>query len=226
MVKIGHASGTEYGDSGWNGKAKAGDQTGKEVCIREWYNRPWSYVLRAKSDKVSDLQAKYMELACKNDNIGYDQSQRNTLLEKLRLANMDISKVNKCECDCSSLVYVCSILAGVPHTMTPNAPTTRTMRSRYTKTGYYDILTDKEYINSPDKLKRGDILVSEGHHTAIVLENTKEVKKDDNIKYTVVKGDNLTKIAKKYNTTVNKLKTINNIPNANLIYVGQVLIIK
>lgn len=44
--------------------------------------------------------------------------------------------------------------------------------------------------------------------------------------YVVKKGDNLTKIAKKYGTTVNKLKTLNNIPNANLIYVGQRLIIK
>lgn len=41
------------------------------------------------------------------------------------------------------------------------------------------------------------------------------------IYYTVVKGDNLTKIAKKYKVTVKYLKDLNNIPNANLIYVGQ-----
>lgn len=39
--------------------------------------------------------------------------------------------------------------------------------------------------------------------------------------YTVKAGDTLTAIARKYNTTVYKLKTINKIPNANLIYVGQ-----
>lgn len=39
--------------------------------------------------------------------------------------------------------------------------------------------------------------------------------------YTVKKGDTLTAIAKKYNTTVKKLKDANNIKNANLIYVGQ-----
>ena len=39
--------------------------------------------------------------------------------------------------------------------------------------------------------------------------------------YTVVEGDNLTKIAKKYGTTVNQLVSWNNIKNANLIYVGQ-----
>lgn len=39
--------------------------------------------------------------------------------------------------------------------------------------------------------------------------------------YTIVQGDNLNKIAKKYGTTVNQLVSWNNIKNANLIYVGQ-----
>ena len=41
--------------------------------------------------------------------------------------------------------------------------------------------------------------------------------------YTVVSGDTLTKIARKYKTTVAVLKKINNIQNANLIRVGQVI---
>ena len=44
--------------------------------------------------------------------------------------------------------------------------------------------------------------------------------------YTVVKGDSLFKIAKKYGTTVNELVRLNNIKNANLIYPGQVLKLK
>lgn len=39
--------------------------------------------------------------------------------------------------------------------------------------------------------------------------------------YTVVKGDNLTKIAKKFGTTVNQLVAWNGIKNPNLIYAGQ-----
>ena len=41
--------------------------------------------------------------------------------------------------------------------------------------------------------------------------------------YTVVRGDNLTRIAARYGTTVAKLVEINGIKNANLINVGQVL---
>lgn len=41
--------------------------------------------------------------------------------------------------------------------------------------------------------------------------------------YTVKKGDNLTNIAKTYNTTVTELVRLNNITNKNLIYVGQTL---
>ena len=41
--------------------------------------------------------------------------------------------------------------------------------------------------------------------------------------YTVQRGDNLTKIANRYGTTVNQLVAWNNIANPNLIYAGQKL---
>jgi murein DD-endopeptidase MepM/ murein hydrolase activator NlpD len=41
--------------------------------------------------------------------------------------------------------------------------------------------------------------------------------------YTVVAGDNLTKIARRYGTTVKALVALNGIKNANLIQIGQVL---
>ena len=44
--------------------------------------------------------------------------------------------------------------------------------------------------------------------------------------YTVVKGDTLSKIAKRYNTTVDALVKLNNIKNPNLIIIGQVLTIE
>ena len=64
-------------------------------------------------------------------------------------------------------------------------------------------------------------------------EEKQEEKKEDikvepekeTVKYTVKSGDTLTKIAKKYNTTVNELVRLNNIADKNKIYVGQVLIV-
>lgn len=68
-----------------------------------------------------------------------------------------------------------------------------------------------------------------GELYAIVQKRVNEILKgstEETITYRVVKGDNLTKIAKKYNVTVNYLKNLNNIKNANLIYVGQIIKIK
>lgn len=68
-----------------------------------------------------------------------------------------------------------------------------------------------------------------GELYVIVQKRVNEILKgstENSITYTVVKGDNLTKIAKKYGVTVNYLKNLNNIKNANLIYVGQIIKIK
>ena len=46
-----------------------------------------------------------------------------------------------------------------------------------------------------------------------------------NVYYTVVSGDTLSEIAVRYNTTYQELARINSIPNPNLIYVGQKLIV-
>ena len=48
----------------------------------------------------------------------------------------------------------------------------------------------------------------------------------DIVTYTVKRGDTLSKIALKFNTTVDELVSLNNIKNKNLIYIGQVLKIK
>jgi GH25 family lysozyme M1 (1,4-beta-N-acetylmuramidase) len=56
--------------------------------------------------------------------------------------------------------------------------------------------------------------------------NEKLNKKTTKKYYTVKAGDTLTDIAKKYNTTVDKLVKLNKIENANLIYAGQKLRVK
>ena len=55
---------------------------------------------------------------------------------------------------------------------------------------------------------------------------TKAASKTTSTKYTVKKGDKLSKIAKKYKTTVKKLVSLNKIKTPNLIRPGLKLIIK
>lgn len=169
-IRIGHASIDE------NGKAHggaAGDQNGKEVCIRQWYNKPWAVVLRPKDPAVAEGMAQAMEAACANNCIGYNQYKRNTLNTEAKKVDYDLSKIETlCECDCSSLMAVCAKAAGVdiPYT-NGNAPRTSTMQSVYTGTGAFEVLTDPKYLESDTYLKRGDVLLKPASHTAMALDD-------------------------------------------------------
>ena len=167
-VKIGHASSDE------NRKAHggaAGDQTGGEVCTRNWYSSPWDVVLRCTDEAKAEKMARACEQACANNNIGYDQYQRNTLLTQAKAKNWNLSKISvKCECDCSSLMTVCAQCAGieVPY-ISGNAPYTGNMRTQFMSTGKFKVLVASKYLTSDAYLKRGDILVRTSGHTAMVL---------------------------------------------------------
>lgn len=173
-IKIGHASIDE------NGKAKggsAGDQTGQEVCIRTWYNKPWTYVLRCKDSSIAEKMASACEAGCANNNIGYDQNQRNTLHTQAKSVNYKLANITtKCETDCSAFMTVCAIAGGVTALeYSGNAPTTSTMKAAFSKTGMFEVLTDSKYLSSDAYLKRGDILVKPGSHTVMALENGSNV---------------------------------------------------
>ena len=168
-IKIGHASIDERGKA--TGGA-AGDQTKKEVCTRTYFIASWDAVLRPKSAEVAEKSAKFVEQACANDNVGYDQWGRNSLFAEAKKVNFDCSKITvKCECDCSSLMHVAVLAAGVNITYGSNGFTTRTMVNRLEETGAYEKLIDSKYLESDKYLKRGDILVNIGSHTVMVLEN-------------------------------------------------------
>lgn len=169
-VIIAHASIDEHNRAKGG---QAGDQTGREVCTRSWYNKPWNVMIRFKDPVMAERIAEDMEEAAVNDNIGYDQNQRNTLLNKARKYNYDVSKVTEpCETDCSALVSVACMYAGVPEsalTYKGNCATTRTLRRLLLQTGLVEIYESPQYLSKPDKLKRGDILLSEGHHVVVVI---------------------------------------------------------
>lgn len=171
-IKIAHSSIDE------NGRASggvAGDQNKKEVCIRDWYNKGWEYVLRFKNRAMAQKFAKAMKDAAENDKIGYDQYGRNTILIEAEKVGWDLSKITvPCESDCSSLVAVAAICAGVPKDAvykSGNCATTRNLRSRLNSTGLIEIFTDTDHTGTDTNALIGDIYLKEGSHVIATIED-------------------------------------------------------
>ena len=188
-VKIGHATndenrGLKYG--------KAGDQTKREVSTRDWYVHKKGWVLlRPKSSSAAEKIAKAMEMACANNQIGYDQTQRHTLFDNVKNKGFDPSKTTKkVETDCSALVRVC-IAYAYGKDVTGDMRTTY-LPSTLMKTKLFTKYTSIKYCKSSDYLRRGDILCTPVQgHTVVVLTDGKNAYK----KVATVKP-------KKYNTAV------------------------
>lgn len=152
---------------------RAGDQTGKEVWTLNWYDQGWTEVLRPKDPVLAEKLAVACEAACANDNIGYDQNERNTLLAEAKKVNYDISKITTpCECDCSSLVSAVCVCAGLPESIFfagGNGRVTWNIGDACLQTGKFVEITDSKYLRQKDYLKRGDILCNRNQHVVMVL---------------------------------------------------------
>lgn len=171
-IRIGHASISEQGTV--NGKK--GDQTGKEVCTCTWYRKPWDYMAVHPDTSIREKHARAIEAACANDNIGYGQSDRNTLNELAKAVGYDLSRVGKCNCDCSSLQNVAAVASGSGATYGSNGWITSNMRSALQKLGY-KIITDTIYLSNAKYCVRGAIYVKAGSHTVCGLDNGECYKK-------------------------------------------------
>lgn len=169
-----------HDENGRYAGGKAGDQTGTEYQIINWYNRPWLCILRFEDPKVASLIAEQATQAAKNNMIGYDQgtagnsNDRYTFWEQLVANGYDPSKIKKpCETDCSQ--STASIVKSVGYRM--NLPklktvsiylTTYDMRQALKNAGA-KVLTDSKYLTSGDYVKAGDILLNDNHHVAIAV---------------------------------------------------------
>jgi len=168
-VRIGHASISENGTT----SGKAGDQTGKEVCIRSWYSKPWDFMAIHPDSKVREKHARAVEAACANDNIGYNwfgANDRNSLYKLAKANGFNLSKVGKCNCDCSSLQNVAAVASGSGATYGSNGWTTSTMKAVLQKLGY-KIITDSTYLSNAKYCVRGAIYVKSSSHTVCGLDN-------------------------------------------------------
>lgn len=168
MVIIGSA---RIDENGHASGGQAGDQNGEEVSTQKYYTheKGWN-VLRAKEPQVREAIARDMELACANNNIGYDQSQNQTLYQTAKPVGFNCSLVGTpCETDCARLVRVCVLYAGVK----VSDFYTGNEKEALLATGAFE----QVYPSMPDGLMRGDILVTKTKgHTVVVLTNGANVK--------------------------------------------------
>lgn len=151
-----------------NGKVsggQAGDQTGKEVCTQAYYthSKGW-YVVRAKNIAHANALAVAMQQACTNDNIGYDQSNRNGVITQLKNYGALDKIAVATECDCSALVRACVLQAtgvDVGNITTANEATA------LENSGLFE---PRQSVTGEAMLYNGDILVTKTKgHTVIVV---------------------------------------------------------
>lgn len=157
---------------------KPGDQTGRELRIQPWYlNAKGWRVFRAKDPAVAKKIADDMRWACDNMAIGYNQSTRNTLYNAAKPFDFDCAKVTElCECDCSSLVRVCVLYAGIKI----NDFNTTSEPTRLLNTGAFDEMVGEKYTDESAYLREGDILVTRTKgHTLVILNDGDKAYDDD-----------------------------------------------
>ncbi len=168
-------SNSGHDEKGRYSGGKAGDQTGTEWALINWYNRPWTCVLRHPNPKVREKLASLSEKAAKNNKIGYDQGQRGTYWTQLKAAGYDPAKITvACEADCSAgvtaNVKAVGYLMDIEKLKNVSITSTHYMR-KLLKAAGFEVLTESKYLTSDKYLLRGDILLNDGHHTAVNCKN-------------------------------------------------------
>ena len=168
----------------------AGDQTGGEYAVINWFNRPWSCVLRYPDQDVANDLAAVAFAAAKNDHIGYDQEDRLTYFKHLKLVGWDPEKIRSdCEADCSSSTAANIIAVGYRmnisswKTISPSI-TTMGLRRALKRIGF-DVLTFPKYTDSDKDLLPGDVLLYDGHHVAINITAGSNTKQPAAGRYTI-----------------------------------------
>ena len=139
---------------------KAGDQTGGEYAVINWYNRPGACVLRYPDINVGLKIAEVSKAAAINNNVGYNQGQRLTYYNCLRAVNWDPAKIiTPYEGDCSATtaanVIAAGYLLGFSKLKSFNpSNTTLTLRKALVAVEF-ELLTDSKYLISDNYLLPG-----------------------------------------------------------------------
>lgn len=170
MALLGHAASAEDG----TGFGIKGDQTGREVRIDflGQDGNAWVYIYRYQKKPIAYNIGEAARQCCINDKIGYSRgtssifganATRYGLWNELQKTG-DIMKITEpCNCDCSSMVISCVLIAGVPDAENYKEMYTAIEDQTLTALGF------KRLPYSLQSVKKGDILWREGH-TGIVID--------------------------------------------------------
>jgi hypothetical protein len=183
MTRISNAG---HDENGRYSGGKAGDQTGTEWYMRDWYSRPWNGVARHPNARVRAFIATYATHAANNNHIGYDQSQRTTFWDVLKhVKNCDPINIKQdCEADCSAgVAAICKAVGyyvGDKKLQAIDVNMYTGDEEVVLRKAGFDILTDSKYTGQDDYLVTGDILINTSHHTAINCSNGSKIHTSSN----------------------------------------------
>lgn len=154
----------------------AGDQSGTEWRLMDWYYFRQNVVLRHPDVKVRRMIAEMATAAANNNNIGYDQGQRETFWQQLQRCGYNPANIStKCEADCSS--GVAAIVKGAGYRLGMDklkavSPSVYTGNEKAALLAAgFTALTGSKYTQSGDYLLAGDINLNESMHTNITVTN-------------------------------------------------------
>lgn len=163
-VKISHAVGDE---NGRGSGGMAGDQTGREIRVQNWYLRDggWGVYLECTDPVLAAKAALNATLIANDNSFGYDKGDRWTGEDAIKAAGGSIEDAIDSEFDCSSMVDTAYRLAGlnVARGYTGN------LERRYLATGKFVAHKEPKYLTSPEYAKIGGLYLKSGAHVAMIV---------------------------------------------------------
>ena len=140
-----------------------GDQTGREICVSNFYSYPWDVVLYCKDDTLRRKAAQIAQEIASNPSFGYSQPNRWTGYNSI-VSNGGKVAGARGDFDCSSLVISCYALAGLA--IPTGIGYTGTIEQTFLSTGKFEALRGQHTL---DYMRGaiGCIYLNTANHTAI-----------------------------------------------------------